>query len=259
MGKDVVMSTYTSLRHQHSSLQFSDSPAQQEADVKRLFEQGNSFPIKTGTESGDDNALHDLVEFYAKKFDHLLAARQGNWVAVDRAIIQKRSQRRGHVFVVDNARLVGHQRDREFPWIQFTHAKPGVGRLAVAGFHYSTAGRLPNNPNWDTNKLYAESIAEWMQEFAKGHNIALGAGDFNMIDSMRNQDWAFGNGFTSLADELGRYYNTGHGPIDGLVSFDADKRVKAKKLVVLDDKELHMHTDHFVVRGTWSIRHLKES
>lgn len=259
MGKAVVMSTYTALRHQHSSLQFSDTPNQQEADVKKLFAQGGAYPVKSGTESGTDNPLRELVEHYAKKHDHLLKAKQGNWVAVDRAIIAKRSQRTGSEFVVKNDVLTGHQADREFPWIQFTHAKPGVGRIAVAGFHYSTHGKLPNDPNWDTNKMYAGEIADWMLSMAKGTNIALGAGDFNMLDNMKIQDWAFGENFTSMADELGMHPNTGHGPIDGFVSCDSDKRVSAKKLVVIGDKKLHMYTDHFIVRGTWSIRHIKES
>ena len=97
-----------------------------------------------------------------------------------------------------------------------------------------------------------------MSDVGRGTRIALGAGDFNMVDRIKKQDWAFDNNFTSMADELGKYFNTGHGPIDGLVSCDADKRVRAKKLVVLDDDKLHLHTDHFVVRGTWSIRHIKE-
>lgn len=249
------MSTYTALRHQHSSLQFSDSFRQKEADVKKLFAQGQQFPVKSGTESGDPG-LFELIEHYCEKNDHLLSRAQGNWVAVDREIIKKRSQRRGHEFV---SPAKGRQRDREFPWIQFTHIKPGVGRLAVAGFHYSTHGKLPNDPFWEENKKYANDIAEWMKEFAKGSNIALGAGDFNMLDNMKAQDWAFGNNFTSMADELGKHPNTGHGPIDGLVSCDSDKRVTAKKLVVLGDDRLHMNFDHFVVRGTWSIRHLKEN
>lgn len=252
------MSTYTALRHQHSSLQFSDSPAQQEADIKKLFEKGQSFPIKTGTESGPDNANYDLIAFYAKKFDHYLRRYRANWVAVDRGVIKKRSQIGGERFVEDNANLKGHMPDRGFPFIGFTHVKPGVGRIYVAGFHYATHGRVPLDPNYDANNKYADFIAQWMSDVGQGTNIALGAGDFNMIDRIRKQDWAFGNNFTSMADELGKYFNTGHGPIDGLVSCDADKRVRAKKLIVLDDDKLHLHTDHFVVRGTWSIRHIKE-
>lgn len=253
------MSTYTVLRHQHASLQYSDTPKQQEEDVAKLFEQGQHYPIKTGTETGPNSELADLVTFYAKKYDHLLKIHQGNWVAVDRAIIHKGSQRRGDIFVVSNDALTGHQLNRAFPWIQFTHAKPGVGRIAVAGFHYSTKGRHPSDPNHDTNKKYAHEIEEWMKMMGVGSNISLGAGDFNMVDSMKKQDWAFGGGFTSMADELKTYFNTGHGPIDGFVSYDGDNRVKAKKLIVLEDDKLHLHTDHFVARGAWSIRHLKES
>lgn len=253
------MSNYTVLRHQHSSLQFSDNPGQQEEDVAKLFMKGQHYPVKTGTESGPDNPLRDLVEFYAKKYNHLLSRVQGNWVAVDRDIIKKGSQRRGDIFVAHSRVLTGHQANRAFPWLQFTHVKPGVGRIAVAGFHYSTKGRHPSDPNHDTNELYARKIEEWMKEKAEGTNIALGAGDFNMVDSMKKQDWAFGGGFTSMADELKTYFNTGHGPIDGFVSYDADRRVKAKKLIVLDDDKLFMHTDHFVARGAWSIRHLREN
>lgn len=252
------MSNYTALRHQHTSMQFSDNFAQKEEDVKKLFAQGQQFPIKSGTESGDPG-LFELIAFHAKKNNHLLSRAEGNWVAVDRDIIRKRSSRRGEVFINSARNLVGRQRDRVFPWIQFTHVKPGVGRIAVASFHYSTHGKLPNDPNWDANRKYAHDIAEWMREMAKGTNIALGSGDFNMIDNMKTQDWAFGENFTSMADELGRHPNTGHGPIDGLVSWDADKRVRAKKLVVLNDNKMHMNFDHFVVRGTWSIRHTKEA
>lgn len=254
------MSKYTALRHQHTSMQFSDSFAEKKEDVKKLFAVGKQFPIKTGTESGDPG-LFELIEEHAKKNNHLLARSEGNWVAVDREIIKRGSQRRGSVFVTSAKNLSGRQRDRRFPWIQFTHAKPGVGRIAVAGFHYSTHGKLPNDPNWAANKHYAEQIAEWMRKMARGRNIALGAGDFNMIDNIKAQDWAFGLGFTSMADELGKHPNTTHDgvPIDGLVSWDMDKRVKAKKLVVLNDKRLPMNFDHFVVRGTWSIRHTKES
>lgn len=258
MGKALVMSTYTALRHQHTSMQFTDDRDQKEADVKKLFDDGQSYPIKSGTESGDPG-LFGLIAHYAKKNDHLLARAEGNWVAVDRSIIKKRTAHRGEVFVKKSSELVGRQRDRVFPWVQFTHVKPGVGRIAVAGFHYSTHGKLPNDPNWAANRYYARQIADWMREIAKGSDIALGAGDFNMLDNMKNQDWAFGQNFTSMADELGKHPNTGHGPIDGLVSWDADRRVSAKKLIVLGDDKLPMNFDHFVVRGTWSIRHIKEN
>lgn len=252
--------TSSVLKHQHTSLQFSDDAKQQKADVEKLFAKGKQFPVKTGTESGDDNALFDLIAQHAKKNNHVLMRKQGNWVAIDKAIIKPGSKTvKDSVFVVSNDHIVGHMRDRAFPYITFTHADPRMGRISVAGFHYPTKGREHGDPNNDINKLYAKKIAEWMRRVAKGQNIALGAGDFNMIDSLERQDWAFDGPFTSMADELGKHKDTGHGPIDGFVSFDKDGRVKAKKFEVLSDSKMQMYTDHYVCRGTWTVRHLKTS
>lgn len=251
--------TSSVLKHQHTSMQFSDNREQQRHDVEKLFRLGKNFPIKTGTESGNDNALGDLIPEFAKRYNHVLSRAEGNWVAVDKSIIKPGSVKADHVFVADSARLSGPQRDRVFPWIQFTHSDPRMGRFAVAGFHYSTNGKNPSQPNWDTNKEYAEEIAKWMRKMARGTQVALGAGDFNLIDTLESQDWAFGGPFTSMADELGKHPVTTHdkAPIDGFVSFDKDGRVKAKKFEVLDDSEMQMFMDHYVCRGTWTVRHLK--
>lgn len=250
------MSSYGVIKHQLTPLQYSDPEHQQRHDVEALFTKGKAFPVKSGTESGPDTDFYDLLEEFAKKFNHALVRYRANWVAVDRDIIKPRSVRKDSIFVVDNSRLTGRQHDRGFPTLSFTHVDERMGRFHIAGFHYSTHGRLPLDPNYDTNKMYAEKIAEWMREHGKGSDIALGAGDFNMIDKFPRQDWAFGEGFTSMSDELNKYPNTGHGPIDGFVSWDKDKRVRPKKFEVLTDNRLKMFSDHYVSRGTWSIRHI---
>lgn len=249
--------TSSVLKHQHTSLQFSDARDSQVADVEKLFAKGKAFPLKSGTEAGRETASHKALVECAQDYGHAIKFGSSNWVAVDKAIVKKGSLKKDTVFVVSNDTLVGHQHDRDFPFITFTHADERLGRISVAGFHYSTKGRLPGDPNNDTNEMYAAKIAEWMRKTARGTAISLGAGDFNMIDSLAKQDWAFGRPFTSMADELGKYKNTGHGPIDGFVSFDKDGRVKAKKFEVLTDKDLHLFTDHYVCRGTWTVRHLK--
>jgi hypothetical protein len=251
--------TSSVLKHQHTSLQFSDTKEQQLHDAHAVFAKGKAFPIKTGTESAGETHLHDGLIAAAKEFGHAIHFSRGNWVAVDKSIVKPGTLKKGEVFVVSNDTLVGHQHDRTFPWVRFTHADERLGRISVAGFHYSTKGRETWDPNNDTNKMYARKIAEWMRDSARGTAIALGAGDFNMIDTLERQDWAFGGPFTSMADELGAHQNTGHGPIDGFVSFDKDGRVKPKKFQVLRDDELKLYSDHFVCRGTWTIRHLKTS
>lgn len=249
--------TSSTLKHQHTALQFSDDRREQVWDVEQLFKRAKAFPLKSGTEAGKETASHNALIECAKDYGHDIKFGRSNWVAVDKKIVKKGSLKKDTVFVVSNDKLFGHQHDRDFPYIMFTHVDDRIGRISVAGFHYSTKGRLPGDPNNDTNELYAKKIAEWMHKVARGSNIALGAGDFNMIDSLEKQDWAFGRPFTSMADELGTYKDTGHGPIDGFVSFDKDGRVKAKKFEVLKDNEMKMYSDHYVCRGTWTVRHLK--
>lgn len=249
--------TSSVLKMQHSSLQFSDTRNQQVADVEKIFKKGKAFPIKTGTESGRETATRRALIECAQDYNHAIKFGRSNFVAVDKSIIKKGTLKKDTVFVVSNDRLTGHQHDRDFPFLAFTHTDERLGRISVAGFHYSTKGREEGDPNNDTNEMYAVKIAEWMRRQARGTAIALGAGDFNMLDNLKRQDWAFGRSFTSMADELGKYKNTGHGPIDGFVSFDKDGRVKAKKFEVLTDKDLRLFTDHYLCRGTWTVRHLK--
>ena len=249
--------TTSVLKMQHTSLQYSDSRDQQFEDVEKLFAKGKAFPIKTGTESGPEATNHNLdaLQKFAKEYNHVLHAAYGNWIAVDRKIIKSGTVKKGKVFVASNDEIVGRMHDRVFPTLEFDHEDPRLGHIAQAAAHYPTKGARPSDPNYDINKKYAARLQNWMQRASRGTRLAFVNGDFNMNDILL--DWAFDGHFTSMADELNAHANTGHGPIDGFCSYDKDGRVKAKTFNVLDDSELHMHTDHFVCRGTWTVRHLK--
>jgi hypothetical protein len=244
------------LRMQHCSLQFKDTPKQQEHDIKFLFEKGVAFPIKSGTEAGLDrtgaNANRDLLMKYANKWNHIIHFARDNWIAVDRDIIQTGTVERGEVFVVSSEKTKGRGHDSVMATFAFDHKYAPVGRVNVGAVHYPTQGREPRDPNWKWNKLYSEEIAKWMEEVAKGKALAFVNGDFNMND--KTSDWAFGNGFTSMADELKSWEGSGHGPIDGFCSYDRDGRVSAFKFDVLDDREAFLFTDHYVCRGVWKIK-----
>lgn len=248
------MST-TMLRMQHTSLQFSDTKAQQTHDMEAIFEKGKSFPIKTGTESGPDNANYELIKKFAKEYNHVLSIVRENWVAIDRAIMKPNTSKKGSVFVTSNDNIATPMHDAYFATLGFTHIDPRVGRINVAGLHYPIKGATPGTPNYNVNKLYSRRVAEWMARVGKGSALAFANGDFNMDD--RLLDLALGQNFTSMADLLGNHQNTGHGPIDAFTKYDRDGRVKANRFVVLDDREQKMFTDHYVLRGVWSIRHLK--
>lgn len=248
------MST-TLLRMQHASLQFSDNPNQQRRDIHDLFKAGEDFPIKTGTEAGVDaagrNKNREFLKEFAQKFGHQIQFAADNWVAVDRDIIVPGSLIRQSVFIVSNDDMVGNGHDRVMPTMEFDHVDKVVGHLSVGGVHYPVKGARPGDPNYDLNKIMAEKIAQWMKAQGRGSNLAFVNGDFNMPD--RTTDWALGENFTSMADELQAWQNTGHGPIDGFCSYDNDRRVEAKRFNVLDDHEFFQFSDHFVCRGTWEI------
>ena len=243
------------LKMQHSSLQFSDTPAQQASDVEKLFVEGEDFPIKTGTEAGNDgpggNTNRELLVEAAKDYKHKINFAGDAWVAVDDRIILPRSLTRDDVFLVSNDHMVGHGTDRVMPTLEFQHVELGGDTVSVGSVHYPTKGAVPGSPNYQMNVEIAGLLERWLRDVARGKNLGFINGDFNMPD--RTTDWALGHDFLSMADELKAWENSGHGPIDGFCSFNLDGRVSAKRFSVLDDKEMHLYSDHYVCRGVWEI------
>lgn len=244
----------TLLKVQHTSLQFSDGPAQQEADVKTLFETGHAFPIKTCTEAGPETDYYDLLQEYAHMYQHRIHIMRSNVVIVDKEIIKRGSWRTDEIMVEPTGNVAGPGHDSAFPVVTFDHADARMGTISYAALHYPTHGWRPGDPNIWVNKKYAKYVAREARKLGKGQDLFFGAGDFNMPD--RKLDWFFGRPLTSMADELNRHQNSGHGDIDGFFSYNRDGRVKAKWFNVLDDNELPMFIDHYACRGAWEITHL---
>jgi hypothetical protein len=247
--------TQSLLRVQHSSLQFSDGSRQQGHDIEKLFRTGEDYHIKTGTEAGpedgNDNREH-LIEA-AQDYKHRIHFTEGNWVAVDREIIQPGSVKVGGVLIASQNEMRTKGRARVMATFAFTHKDDRFGRIAQAAAHYATRGARKGDPNYHINVRYSNRIESWMRRAGSKKAMAFVNGDFNMPDAVL--DWAHGNDFTSMGDELKRHPNTGHGAIDGMCSFDQDRRVQANSLRVLSDAEMRLFMDHFVVRGSWAIRH----
>lgn len=251
----------TALKMQHNSLQFSDTPKQQRFDVNKIFVRGGNYPIKTGTEAGPVGGglrNRNFLEEYAKKYNHVINFAGDAWVAVHRDIIKRGSLVKDDLFLVSNDEFKGgiHGTNRVMPWLGFTHINGKTGHLSVGSVHYPTKGGKPGDPNYQLNMHIAGLLGEWFEEVARGKDLGFLNGDFNMPD--RRQDWAGKDGgFTSMADYLRAWANTGHGPIDGFCSYDEDSRVKAHRFEVLDDKVFKLFADHFTCRGTWQVTDLK--
>lgn len=236
----------------HCSMQFSDTTKQMRSDVEKIFDQG--YHIITGTEAGADNPLSRILPAHAKKVGFKLHLVRDVWVAVDKRLVTG-GWKTGYVPVIESAEGAGKHTDKGVGWAGFDNQYLGTITVGVA--HLLTRGREPGDVNYRFNKRFGRVWEEWLEQFGKGTDLAFAAADQNIPD--RDHDTFFGADLTSSWDELGRYENTGHGNIDVIASYDKDGRVKAKRVRALDDREFHLHTDHFLVESSFDIELLKNS
>ena len=240
------------------SLQFSDTLEQQRADIEKTFSRArkNRTMGVMGTEAGD-NKLWKLIVDACRRHGYRANRMRGNWVAVDKEVITPGTWSEGDILVMDNDKVVGRGHDPAFPWVKFRHKTPGVGFIALAAIHYPTKGRRPSDPNHWVNRAYARRINAWAKVHGAGSNIVFVGGDFNMPVREKARglpDLFFGHPFTTASEEVGKFYNTGHGAIDHIASYDPDARVKATDWRVYNDRKFFLHTDHFYTEADFSVR-----
>jgi hypothetical protein len=244
----------------HASMQFSDNPAQKRADADKIFKRQRDRGAWwiTGTEAGQED-LRDALRTAASRYGYRFFVVRDVWVGVDKDRITKGTWRTGYEHAIDSSAGVGKHTDKGVGWAQFDNAD--LGTITVGCAHYLTKGR-PGAPaayrvNLDENARLARVIGEWGAEHGKGNALVFYNGDQNIVD--RTADTFVGQAdFTSSWDELGRWENTGHGNIDVLASWDHDGRVSAANVRALDDREFHLHTDHYLVEGAFDVRALKK-
>lgn len=237
----------------HFSLQYSITKKQKQTDVEKIFARANAKNAAwvTGTEAGAKE-LWDIVTEVGEGAGFKLHRCRDNWIAVRKSIIKKDSWVEDEVFVEVKEEVVGIGHDSAFAWVTFEHKTPGIGVISIAAVHYPTKGRVPGDPNHWVNKKYAKALGDWGQAKAKGQALAFVQGDFNMPDQ-KQIDLFFDRGFTTYGDELKKWPNTGHGPIDAMATWDKDGRVKVLTYNVLDDKTFFLHGDHFGIEGSIQI------
>lgn len=237
----------------HCSMQFSDNTAQKQSDAERIFSRAKTRQVHwvTGTEAGmgasDD--LRKALGREAKQAGYTFDVHADVWVAVRQDLIKKGTGKTGFVKVLDAN--TGSQRftDRGIMWIQFDNDP--IGTITVGVSHYMTHGRKPSDEYYNANTRLTRAIGEWGKSHGKGSNLCFFHADANIPD--RTDDVFRGAPFTTLADELKDWQNSGHGSIDIIASYDHDKRVKGKYFRVLDDKEFRLNTDHFACEGGFTV------
>lgn len=261
----------------HASLQFSDTPAQQQQDIRDLFNRAKKRGVWfiTGTEAGPgaEPTGKLLLSIGKETGYHVFVPSEQKgagsatdcWVAVDSSRIKSGTWKTGYEPVIPGSKALYKEAgiNAELPrwgpkgvvWVSFENED--IGETSVGAAHYLTKGRTPKNQpikgidHYEWNRKLAVAIGDWARKHGKGKALAFYGGDQNIND--RTDDTFFGQPLTSAWDELNRYENTGHGVIDVIASYDADGRVEAKAVRALDDKEFFQHSDHFVVEAEYRV------
>ena len=263
------------IRLAHASLQFSDSDKQHTKDIEKIFRRAVDLKYAwiTGTESGPGagNTGDELIRVGREAGYRMwvpeaqgkgIARHTDCWIGVRKDLIVG-DWERGYDQVIPGSGQLEDEMDLDGKrWgpkglvrVGFD-SLPEIGRVNVGAAHYLTDARFPTSKYWDLNKKLAERISEWAREVGKGKNLAFYGGDQNMADQRNNQpqgDTFFGGPLTSISDELKKWKNTGHGPIDLIASYDADGRVKGVRWNVLNDKKFFLHTDHFLCEAVYTV------
>lgn len=275
------------LRTAHASLKAGDTDQQHTIDIEKIFDRAIDRRVAwiTGTEAGPGagNMSKELVRIGGEHGYRMWVPNNQKtgagkstdcWIGVRKDLVVSGWKTGFRPAIPGSQELYKRQGldpDLNPRWgpkglvtVEF-QSLASLGEINIGAAHYLTKARSPRSPelhgvdHWDWNQKLTDVIGEWAREVGKGSSLAFYGGDQNMADDKNKEpqgDTFMGEPLTSMADELKKWQNTGHGAIDVMASYDADGRVRAESFVVLDDKEFFLHTDHFYLEGTWDVRSL---
>lgn len=234
----------------HYSMEHGDTPRQITHDLELMMHR--DYDWITGTEAGVGQDVLPALRIAAMNFGYHFHSYKSNWVMVKKTLVVPKTLVPFSETVIDNDVVVGRGHDTNVVALSFEN--PFLGDVTVMCSHYPTMGqpdRKPN-PNLKHNKTLAARIGELADEFGRGRALFFYGGDQNIGDALN--DTFFGEDLTSVQDEVGRWENTGHGPIDVIASYDKDKRVDAVDFEVITDREVFHFTDHFPLEADYTVK-----
>lgn len=246
------------LRFAHCSLQFSDTPAQHTDDIERLFKRG--YDVLTGTEAGPgaNNTLRELRRC-ARKYGYRLSIthRYDTWVAVKGSLVVSDYDEGAEFALWRSSRTPGDQPgrwgDKGVVWASWNMG-PTYGEFAVGAVHNLTHGGAGKEWKRKSDEIYARVMGEWAAEHGRGKRLAFIGGDFNLVD--KRNDVFKGHPLTTCWDDLKRWPGTGHGNIDAIARYDRDGRVRCVGARSLNDRQVFLNTDHFLIEAEYEIQPL---
>jgi hypothetical protein len=257
----------TTLRIQHNSMQFSDNRDQHAHDAKAVFDRAAEREVAfvSGTESGNAADNHDLRDFLIREAHahgfFIRAHKFGEWVAVNRDLVQVEDSGFRGPYIQGTHGLnasEGAHSPRGITYASGTLKAEDVGLVTVGSAHFLTNRSEEVS---GSNAPLIKGVGEFGHEFGGGRKLVFMDADANDND-LRN-DVFDGQPFTTARDELDRALAT-HGrdkkhgtAIDFIASYDSDKRVSAVSYHVLDDSDLKLATDHFLLEATFEVESLR--
>lgn len=241
------------------SLQYSDTLEQRSHDIAKVTNRlrKNKVFACGGTEALQAET-RNLLKTYGRLngFDFYCAPRQDAWVLVrSDAYVGP-----GEMFyrkVIDGK--AGLWSPKGVTGVTI-NAGSRLGPMTFMPLHWMTKGRPDaKDPEYrkrlDMNRQLAKAYAEEMRTRARGKALGFALGDTNIPDNV--SDVFLGHPFTTAGDDLKRHPSTGHGPIDVIARWDADRRVSFTDWRVYNDQRFLLHSDHFYVEADVKIEHLK--
>lgn len=236
----------------HSSGQFSDTPDQQRTDARRLARRmdARNWRFLTGTEAGPQSVLTDAWRDIDQDFGvRYHKGRSGDaWLVTQRDLFHGSYEVEWHK-VLDGVR--GRYADRGF--LRVTGHCPLVhSELTILSSHWLTDDTDHHSKNGPGNRRLADALQRIGREFGQGRNLVFVGLDANRQERERG-GVVLDAPFTSLAHELHKIQNTGHGSIDAMCSANADHRVRGNDFDVFDDSEFPLKTDHYLCEGSWHV------
>lgn len=237
------------LRMAVAPMQHGDSDKQTRSDFAAIF--AENLDVVFGTEVGPGSSSDDILKEEAKRAGYLLASRSryDTWVAVKSSLIVPGTWETGAEHAIDRSSRheptpPGRWGDKAIVWGK--GEIEGLGVCAFGSVHPLTHRGAGKDLKALTDDEHAEVCAAWVAEHGKGRALAFLGGDWNLNDRRNDLTQGKWEG-VSCWDETQDWENTGHGNIDAILRSVADTRVtKFVSAKALDDKDLHLFTDHFL-------------
>lgn len=241
---------YYTVKIAHISMQFNDTELQMRVDAKRIFKRARAqnYAWITGTEAGGGSPLREILRTTAHEHEYRFYSPRGSdsWIAVAMKEAHRDWVTR-YDKVIDG--VANKHTDKGIARVSFFNNE--LGHVNVFTLHLLTHGAKPGEPNYEKNALLLSSLGKHVVVAGKNKNLCFYGGDQNIQD--RTDDTFMGKPLTSAWDELGIYEGTGHGVVDVIASYDYDKRVSAITCRSLDDSEMYLHTDHFLIEAEYQV------